>query len=120
MTPMGAGLPRTGSCTGALSADRKSSQPPRRISDVLRTDSNAFDHRGEEIAHRRLALVDDMAARFYEVTAASGENGRELIMQVAVSVGQSASIHNQRLIQQVGIAFLRILHSLQKVGEQFQ
>ena len=73
-------------------AQRQPGQPAGGIADVLRAHARVLDHGREQVADRRLALVDDVAAGRDEVAAAAGEQRRELVVRVDVAVGEAAAV----------------------------
>ena len=59
-----------------------------------------------QIAHRRFLAIDDAASGIQETAAAADQQRRQIFVQMAVAIRQTRAVDDDRVIQQIGVAFL--------------
>src|SRR5580658_10741826 len=98
--PMG-GLAGPGNC---MSSKIQRVQASRGIAEMLDVHTHAVHHRQIEVAHRGFLAVHDAPPRFEVAAAAPGDQGGQVLVQMAVAVGKPRAIHDHAIVEQRPIA----------------
>src|SRR5688500_20179991 len=76
----------------SASETREQFQTPRAVAQLLRRHANLVQHRQQKVRHRRLLLVDDVAAAVELAGGAADEDERQIVVRVEIRIAQSGAI----------------------------
>ncbi len=90
------------------------------IAEFLHRSTHRIEHRYIQIAHR-LRRDFYMAAWLEASPGMTGDDHRQVAVTMAISVGQSACIHNHRVVEQRSVVHVfHALHTSEKVCQLFR
>ena len=86
--------------TGVAASGVDRLQPAGAVAERGNAGADAVEHREEEVVERRLRRQDDVAAGLDRAAAAAGEDDRQVVVPVAVAVGEAAAVHDHAVVEQ--------------------
>src|ERR1043166_7958176 len=90
------------------------------ITEPLRRDADLVEDRQEEICHRRIERVLQVAARRELTSKLSREKAVQIRMAMQVAVAHATAVENQRVIEQRAVTIRRRLQPLEEASEQLR
>ena len=92
-------------------------EPSGAVSQRLGGRSHPIQERQPKIHERGALFIPNMTARIERRAAAPGQQDRQVVVVVTITVGIAAAVGNQAIVQQRSFSFLDGLEFLQQISE---